>query len=80
METIEQELMGWPGIETGYTGRGGRNFSYGKVQLGHLRGDSFADLPSPKKVRDVIELLRMNYERAARKYRDAPEKDNAIRG
>jgi hypothetical protein len=93
---IEHKVKSWPGVTTGDTGRGGLQFSYGRVELGHLHGSSFADLPSPKKVRDeliaagrasvhdplpnsgwvrrrmdgpgdaeaVIELFRMNYERA----------------
>ncbi len=93
---IEREVLGWPGVTTGDTGRGGLQFSYGRVELGHLHGNSFADLPFPKKIRDeliaegrasvhdplpdsgwvrhrmegpedvteVIELFRMNYDRA----------------
>jgi hypothetical protein len=95
-ERIEREVTGWPGVTTGDTGRGGLQFSYGRVELGHLHGSSFADLPFPRKIRDkliargqasvhpplpdsgwvrrrmsgpedaeaVIELFRMNYERA----------------
>lgn len=93
---IEREVGSWPGVSTDDTGRGGLQFSYGKVELGHLHGNSVADLPFPKRVRNeliaegrasvhpplpdsgwvrrsmyeaadaeaVIELLRMNYERA----------------
>jgi hypothetical protein len=93
---IEREVLRWPGVTTGDTGRGGLQFSYGRVELGHLHGSSFADLPFPKKVCDkliaqgrasvhpplpdsgwvrrrmdgpedveaVIELFRMNYDRA----------------
>jgi len=93
---IEHKVKSWPGVTTGDIGRGGLQFSYGRVELGHLHGSSFADLPFPKKVRDeliaagrasvhdplpnsgwvrrrmdgpgdaeaVIELFRMNYERA----------------
>src|SRR3712207_3978150 len=100
---IEREVKSWPGVTTGDTGRGGLQFSYGRVELGHLHGSSFADLPFPKKVRNkliaqgrasvhpplpdsgwvrrrmegpddaeaVIELFRMNYERAIKKYRSA---------
>ena len=96
---VEHEVKGWSGVSTGDTGRGGLRFSYGKVELGHLHGSSFADLPFPKKVHDqliaegrasvhpplpdsgwvrrsidgpgdaeaVIELFRMNYERAKEK-------------
>ena len=96
LTTIEREVKSWPGVTTGDTGRGGLQFKYGRVELGHLHGSSFADLPFPKKVRDeliaqgqasvhpplpesgwvrrrmdspgdtdtVIELFRMNYNRA----------------
>jgi hypothetical protein len=103
---IEREVKSWPGVTTDDTGRGGLQFSYGRVELGHLHGSSFADLPFPKKVRDeliaqgrasvhpplpdsgwvrrrmngsddreaVIELFRMNYERASKKYRPVPHR------
>ena len=96
LEQIAGEVLEWQGVTTGDTGRGGLQFSYGRVELGHLHGSSFADLPFPKKVRDelieegrasvhpplpdsgwvrrridgpedaqaVIELFRMNYDRA----------------
>src|SRR3954451_4447428 len=52
--TIEREVKSWPGVTTGDTGRGGLQFSYVRVELGHLHGSSFADLPFPKKVRDAL--------------------------
>ena len=96
LKHIEREVLGWQGVTTGDTGRGGLQFSFGRVELGHLHGSSFADLPFPKKVRDeliaqglasvhpplpdsgwvrrrmdsqedaraVIELFRINYDRA----------------
>ena len=51
---IEREVESWPGVTTGDTGRGGLQFSYGRVELGHLHGSSFADLPFPKRVRDNL--------------------------
>ena len=51
---IEREVTSWPGVTTGDTGRGGLQFRYGRVELGHLHGGSFADLPFPKKVRDEL--------------------------
>ncbi len=51
---VEREVEDWPGVTTGDTGRGGLQFSYGRVELGHLHGSSFADLPFPKKVRDEL--------------------------
>ena len=51
---IEREVKSWPGVTTGDTGRGGLQFSYGRVELGHLHGSNFADLPFPKKVRNEL--------------------------
>lgn len=95
--TIEREVKSWPGVSVGETGRDvGAQFLYGKIELGHLHGDSVAHFPFPKKVRNeliaegrasvhpplpdsgwverrmdgiggaeaIIELFRMNYERA----------------
>jgi hypothetical protein len=105
---IEREVKSWPGVTTGDTGRGGLQFSYGRVEIGHLHGSSFADLPFPKKIRDeliargrasvhpplpdsgwvrrrmdspddaeaVIELFRMNYERA----KERAERNSVRRG
>jgi len=108
---IEREVESWPGVTTGDTGRGGLQFSYGRVELGHLHGSSFADVPFPKKVRDeliaqgrasvhdplpnsgwvrrrmhapedvedVIELFRMNYDRArARDERQAGRREKPV--
>jgi hypothetical protein len=47
-------VTSWPGVTTGDTGRGGLQFRYGRVELGHLHGSSFADVPFPKKVRDEL--------------------------
>ena len=51
---IEREVTSWPGVTTGDTGRGGLQFRYGRVELGHLHGGSFADLPFPRKIRDEL--------------------------
>lgn len=53
-EAIKREVKGWPGVTAGDTSRGGLQFSYGRVELGHLHGNSSADLPFPKKIRDEL--------------------------
>lgn len=96
-KTIESEVGGWPGVTVEPHTRGvGLQFRYGRIELGHLHGDSLADLPFPRRVRDdlisagrasvhpplpdsgwvrremespedvgeVVELFRINYERA----------------
>ncbi len=53
--SIEREVSSWPGVVVGDTGRGiGPQFSYGKVELGHLHGESVAHLPFTKKTRDEL--------------------------
>jgi hypothetical protein len=52
--TIETALLSWDGV-TSHTHRfGGREYRLGKVELGHVHGDSLADLPFPTKLRDKL--------------------------
>jgi hypothetical protein len=53
-ETIEQELLRWPGVTAGTHRFGGREFRVGKREIGHLHGDRVADLPFPRSVRDEL--------------------------
>jgi len=41
-------------MKSNNAGRSGLQFSYGRVQLGHLHGPSFTDPLLPKKVRDEL--------------------------
>lgn len=52
--TIEREIMGWPGVSKSSHRFGGVEFRLGRIELGHLHGDRFADLPFPKRVRDEL--------------------------
>ncbi len=54
-QEIERIVGAWPGVSVSVHARGGgRQFSYGRAELGHLHGDRFADLPFPKKLRDEL--------------------------
>src|SRR5215218_10061562 len=54
-EEIERTVAGWDGVTVSVHPRGGgRQFSFGRVELGHIHGDRFADLPFPRKVRDEL--------------------------
>ena len=46
-ETIQKTVMSWPGVTERPHRFGGIQFSLGERELGHLHGDSMADLPSP---------------------------------
>lgn len=51
---IEEAVRGWEGV-TSHTHRfGGMEFRLGKVELGHVHGDRFADLPFPTKLRNEL--------------------------
>jgi hypothetical protein len=52
--TIEQELLHWPGVTAGTHRFGGREFRVGKREIGHLHGDHLADLPFPRAMRDEL--------------------------
>jgi Family of unknown function (DUF5519) len=51
---IEQDIFGWPGVTTEPHRFGGVEFRFGRIELGHLHGDKFADLPFPKRIRDEL--------------------------
>jgi hypothetical protein len=44
----------WPDVEIGAHRFGGVEFRLGRRELGHLHGDSHADIPFPRKVRDEL--------------------------
>jgi hypothetical protein len=53
-DTIEQELLRWPGVTAGTHRFGGREFRVGKREIGHLHGDHLADLSFPRAIRDEL--------------------------
>jgi hypothetical protein len=54
-ETIQAEVAGWPGVETGPGRFGSVRFTLGRRELGHVHGDSLADLPlRPERARELI--------------------------
>src|SRR5262245_43361368 len=53
-ETIERELLSWPDVTAGPHRFGGRAFRVGKTEIGHLHGNTVADLPFPRAERDAL--------------------------
>lgn len=51
-EKISREVGSWDGITSRPHRFGGVEFRFGRVELGHMHGDSLADLPFPKATRD----------------------------
>jgi hypothetical protein len=75
LERIEAEVASWPGVAVKQHRFGGIEFRVGDRPIGHLHGDRRAEIRgrssryirSDEDADEVIGLLRMNYERAARR-------------
>ena len=53
--TLIRAVVGsWPDVEVGAHRFGGVEFRLGRRELGHLHGDSHADIAFPRKVRDQL--------------------------
>ena len=54
-EAIQAEVGGWPGVETGPGRFGSVRFTLGRRELGHVHGESLADLPlRPERAQELI--------------------------
>ena len=53
-ERISREVGSWDDITSQPHRFGGVEFRLGRVELGHIHGDSLADLPFPKATRDSL--------------------------
>lgn len=53
-ERISRQVGSWGGITSQPHRFGGVEFRLGRVEIGHIHGDSLADLPFPKATRDSL--------------------------
>ena len=51
---IEREVAGWPGVTVEPHRFGGIEFRLGRRELGHLHGESLADLPFPRRIGEML--------------------------
>jgi hypothetical protein len=51
---IEAAVTRWNGVTAHDHRFGGREFRYGKRELGHLHGDRLADLPFPRRIAAML--------------------------
>jgi hypothetical protein len=51
---IEAAVTSWDGVTAHDHRFGGREFRYGRRELGHLHGDRLADLPFPKRIAAML--------------------------
>jgi hypothetical protein len=51
---IEREVASWEGVTAHPHRFGGIEFRLGRRELGHLHGDELADLPFPRRIREML--------------------------
>ncbi len=51
---IADEVLSWPGVASAPHRFGGTEFVLGRREVGHLHGDTVADIPFPRRVRDEL--------------------------
>ena len=54
IESIEKEILSWPYVTSEPHRFGGIEFRLNKKELGHIHGDSLADLPFPMSIRNDL--------------------------
>jgi hypothetical protein len=54
MNPIESAVSNWPGIEVGSHDRGGREFTLGGREIGHVHGGQLVDIPFAKRIRNIL--------------------------
>ena len=53
-EEIHSLVIGWPGVTAHPHRFGGTEYRLGRRELGHVHGDSLADIPFAKRVRNEL--------------------------
>ncbi len=54
IKKIKEELMKWDGVTSGIHRFGGLEFRIGRREMGHVHGDTLADLPFPIQIRNKL--------------------------
>lgn len=53
-EEIIREVSSWNGVSVNPHRFGGREFTVGKIEIGHVHGDSLVDVPFTRKIREIL--------------------------
>src|ERR1700687_908112 len=51
---LEDEVSAWPGVSVHAHRFGGKEFRFGKAEIGHVHTDGTVDIPFPRGVRDAL--------------------------
>jgi hypothetical protein len=54
---LDSVLGTWPGVSSHPHRFGGREYRFGRREIGHVHGDYLVDIPFPKRVRDEVIAL-----------------------
>lgn len=54
LQRMEYEISSWPGVTVHAHRYGGREFRFGRAEVGHIHVDGTVDIPFPRPVRDAL--------------------------
>jgi hypothetical protein len=54
LRRLEDEVSAWPNVSAHPHRFGGREFRFGKAEIGHVHRDGTVDIPFPRAVRDAL--------------------------
>jgi hypothetical protein len=68
LQEFEDQVSGWPNISSRPHRFGGREFRFGRAEVGHIHSDGSVDIPFPRALRDELLAVRL-----AEQHRWAPD-------
>jgi hypothetical protein len=54
LDRLDAEVAAWPDVSVHTHRFGGKEFRFGKAEIGHVHRDGTVDIPFPRKVRDAL--------------------------
>jgi hypothetical protein len=54
LNRLEDEVSTWPNVSVHPHRFGGKEFRFGKAEIGHLHRDGTVDIPFPRAIRDAL--------------------------
>ena len=54
LNRLEDEVSAWPNVSVHPHRFGGKEFRFGKAEIGHVHRDGTLDIPFPRAVRDAL--------------------------
>jgi hypothetical protein len=54
LNRLEEEVLSWPNVSVHPHRFGGKEFRFGKAEIGHVHRDGTVDIPFPRAIRDAL--------------------------